>query len=93
MGAEAVGLAMEMTHSASAENRTVSESVVEAVAREKDVEPSELSDRLYEAIDPEALDRVFAGTATTDRGNGTVVFTYHGCEVTVHGDGSVSAES
>ncbi|WP_424019302.1 HalOD1 output domain-containing protein [Halorientalis pallida] len=74
-------------------NRSVSQSVVEAVAREKGVDPSDITPKLYEAVDPEALDRIFAGTSAAGQREGRIVFTYHGCEVTVHSEGSVSIES
>lgn len=69
-----------------------SQSVVEAVAEAKGVDPMELSPPLYDVIDPEALDQVFAPTSMEGRMEGQVTFSYNGYEVTVFGDGSVAVE-
>lgn len=60
--------------------------VVRAVAERKGVEPTDIDERLYEAIDPEALARLFAGT---DRGH--VTFEFAGVSVEVTAAGDVSA--
>jgi len=44
-------------------------------------------DPLYSAVDPDALDAVFPPGST-----GTVTFTYHEYEVTVHGESHVTLE-
>lgn len=67
-----------------------SEAVVEAVAEAEDVPPSEVAPPLYEAVDPESLDDLFASTALADRPGGRVAFPYGGYEVTVHCNGQVS---
>lgn len=67
----------------------VSHRVVEAVARERDVDPLDLPP-LYDVIDPDALDQLFDDTLSTGRtGPGRVVFTLDGCEVSVHSDGTI----
>ncbi|WP_435179955.1 HalOD1 output domain-containing protein [Halorussus sp. AFM4] len=83
---------MSNVQTATAGDRSVCQSVVEAVAEAEGVEPEEL-DPLYEVIDPDALEELFAPTATTGRMEGRVVFTYAGHEVTVCGDGYVSVEA
>ncbi|MFB6080702.1 MAG: HalOD1 output domain-containing protein [Haloferacaceae archaeon] len=63
-----------------------SRTVIEAVANAENVDPRELDPPLYEVIDPEALDALFAaedGTAPR------VVFRYCGYEVTVDRDDSI----
>lgn len=70
--------------------RSPSEAVVEAVADADGVHPSEITPPLYEAIDPEALDGLFASTHRTDRTDGRLAFAYSGYEVTVHWNGQVS---
>jgi len=57
-------------------SETVSESVVRAVAAAKDVDPMDLDERLYDCVDPDALDRLFPC-------EGTVTFTMAGCRVEV----------
>jgi hypothetical protein len=62
--------------------------VIEAIAEAKGIEPTELEATLYDAVDPDALDRLF-----TDRGDealaGRVVFDLGAHEVTVQSNGDV----
>lgn len=73
--------------------RSVSRTVVEAVAEAEGVDPLEITSSLYEVIDPDALDRIFDATPTAGRMEGRVTFRYSGYEVTVCGDGYVSVAS
>lgn len=66
-------------------NGDVAGRVVEAVADHRGVDAAALSEPLYDAVDPEALDALVAHEGFW----GTVVFRYAGCQVTVGGDGSV----
>lgn len=66
--------------------------VVEKVAEAEGIDPVELTSPLYEVIDPDALNNIFAATPTADRVDGQVTFPYHGYEVTVRSDGSVSVD-
>ena len=61
-----------------------SAAVVSAVARTEAVEPVELESALSEAVDDDALDRLFRDTT------GHVTFEYHGYEVTVTSEGDIS---
>jgi hypothetical protein len=66
-----------------------SERVVRAVADHRGVSPEQLDEPLYSAIDPDALDILFARRP----GETTVLeleFIYHGHRVTVESDGSVT---
>lgn len=73
---------------------SLSQAVVEAIAEREgvdvtDVEPPEY-EPLYEVVNPEALDALFAPTASgRPRPPGSVSFTYAGYDVTVYGDGRV----
>lgn len=58
------------------------------MADAKGVEPTDLPP-LYHAIDPDALDRLFAPGGPRMRGE--VSFEMAGCEVVVDGDGQVTA--
>lgn len=73
------------------EGSTVSEAVVEAVADAENISASDVRPPLYEVIDPDALDDLFAARfSTVDRTNGRIVFPYCGYEVTVYGNGEVT---
>lgn len=67
--------------------RSPSDRVVAAVADEAGTDPENLPQRLYDAVDPDALDSLFGGRNAT---RGTVSFVYCGYEVTVRADGAVS---
>ncbi|WP_162224465.1 HalOD1 output domain-containing protein [Halorussus amylolyticus] len=69
-------------------NESVSKSIVETVAEVEGVSPTELTPPLYDVVDPDALDQLFA--PASNRSDSRVVFFYNGYEVTVDGDGSVS---
>ena len=77
-----------MSHSQTVEtdSRSVSEAVIDVVAAVEGTPPAELTPPLYDVVDPEALDRVFAGKASL----GTVVFNYNSYEVCVDADGYVA---
>ncbi len=66
----------------------VSEKVIDAVAEAEGIEPVDVAPPLYEVVDPEALDRVFA-PSTGDQLSGEVTFSYSGHEITVGADGEV----
>lgn len=65
--------------------------VLERVAEQRGVDPVELPP-LYESIDPDALETLFAPAGTRSRNAGRVTFEYAGCRVTVGTDGTVLVE-
>ena len=69
-----------------AAEHTISGAVVEAVAAEEGVTPSQLSKPLYSVIDSYALDALFRSTS------GSVTFTYYGYEVTVDATDQIELE-
>jgi len=72
-----------------AEESVVSERVVMAVSEARDTDPLELPP-LYDVVDPDALDALFAsGAGESQAGPGNVTFVFDGCEVIVHSDGEV----
>ena len=74
-----------------AEEGTVSEEVVSAVAEATGNDPLDL-EPLYEVIDPDALDALYRRDGLgLPRSPNRVEFTYAGCEVVVDWDGSVTA--
>ena len=75
------------------ELESVSEAVVHAVADAEGIEPAELTTPLYEAVDPEALDRFFSKSSSEGSPDRRVTFPYSGYEVTVNGEGAVSVAS
>ena len=68
---------------------SISKAVVESIAEAEETEPAELTTPLYEVIDPDALEDLFAN----DRAFGKVIFNYNKYEVSVFPDGYVSIES
>ncbi|WP_254764849.1 HalOD1 output domain-containing protein [Natrinema marinum] len=66
-----------------------SHAVIEAVAKEMNIHPTELPEKLYDVIDPGSLDSLFANKNPT---GGTVTFTYCDYTVTVTANGDVSLE-
>ena len=68
----------------------LSTAVIDAVADAAELEPAELGTRLYDRIDPDALDNLFGDRHDgTPRGCGHVVFSLLDYEVTVYSDGHV----
>lgn len=82
-------MAQANTENGRSDTSVPSERIVDAIAEERGVDPLALPP-LYEAIDPDALNRLFetAGSAGGS-GRGRVVFTAADCEVVVHRDGRV----
>lgn len=70
------------------DERPVSRTVVETVAEASGVAPMEIDQPLYEAVDPDALDRLFEPADEAVVG-GQVIFSYAGYEVTVTARGDV----
>jgi hypothetical protein len=70
-------------------SKPFTEQIVAAVATAADCSPRELPP-LYEAIDPDALDRLFAPTYGGGlRSDGRVIFEYAGYEVVIHSPNDV----
>lgn len=68
---------------------TASEAVVSAVTELTGADPKTI-EPLYSAVDPDALDALFAADRDgEDRSSCRVAFTYCGCDVVVSGDGAV----
>ena len=61
--------------------------VLAAVARQTGVDVADLEAPLYEAIDPDALDRLLRHGADV-----TVTFEYNGHRVSIDGDGAVAVD-
>lgn len=58
--------------------------MIEAVANEKEIDPTNLTDQLFEAIDPDALNTACRTSAVH------VTFEYHGYLVSVDGKNQVN---
>lgn len=70
---------------------TLSYRVIEAIADREGVPSEDLQPPLYEVVDLEALDELFAPTPKgTPRGDGQVSFFYRGYEVTVTSDNEIT---
>lgn len=81
---------MSQMRTATGDTSNISQTVVEMVAEAEGVDPLELTPLLYEIIDPDALDHLFAGTPVDSRMDRKVTFEYNGYEVTAWGSGYVS---
>ncbi|WP_135364003.1 HalOD1 output domain-containing protein [Halosimplex halophilum] len=71
-------------------DRTLLSAIVEAVGAETGRDPLDL-DPLYSALDTEALERVVSPDRGADPPAGHLRFRYESCDVTVTGDGRVTA--
>ena len=79
---------MSQIQTVEADTRSVSRAVIDAVAAVEGTPPTELTPPLYDVVDPEALDNVFAGKASL----GKVVFNYNSYEISVEADGYVAVK-
>lgn len=77
-----------MDPSPRAADETLSRAVIEAVATEMNISPTELSEPLYDVLNPDALDVLFVNDGT----GGEVTFDYYGYSITVTAEGNVSVE-
>lgn len=67
--------------------------ILEAVAANEGVEPADLDDPLYRAIDADALDDLFEHVDERDSsGIVDVTFTYAGYEIRIASDGTLDLE-
>ena len=79
------------------EDQPITYEIIEAVAEREgvdatDIEPPEY-DALYDVLNPEALDTVFASREDgTPRGNGWIEFTFCGYEFVVTSDGKIEIQ-
>lgn len=68
----------------------LSTAVIDAVADAAELDPAELGARLYDQVDPDALDNLFGDRHDgTPRGSGHVSFSLLDYEITVYSDGHV----
>lgn len=70
------------------EGRSIYQEVLEAIADAEGIDPPELTPPLFEVLEPEALDTLFA----KNQALGKVIFNYNGYEVSVFPDGFISIE-
>jgi len=74
--------------------RSLSTTVVMAVADVAGVDPADIPEQLYDVVDPEALDRLFEPKETgAPRKGGRLSFSLYGHHVTVRGNGVVTVQS
>ncbi len=70
-------------------DESLSRAVIEAVATEMNIHPTELSEPLYDVLNPDALDVLFVNN---DGSGGEVTFNYCGYSITVTAEGDASVE-
>lgn len=87
------GVRTEDKISSDENNESVSMVVVEAVAERKGIDPVALTPPLYEAIDPDTLDALFAPLDDgMDQETASITFPYDGYTVTVYSNGQVDID-
>jgi hypothetical protein len=79
-----MGTSAKTTTSAVGRDEAVSTAVVEAVSTASETPVFDLPP-LYDAVDPDALDRLISGAQTV----GVTTFEYAGYLVTIHGDRTI----
>ncbi|MFC5972906.1 HalOD1 output domain-containing protein [Halomarina salina] len=67
---------------------SLSVTVVSAVSEALDADVTAV-DPLYESVDPDALDSLFASATAGNRSTTRICFAHDGCSVTIYGDGEV----
>lgn len=85
------GVVSESLHAEAAPEDPVSHKVVTEVAAANDASPTDMRPPLYDAIDPGALNALFADRTDASR-TGRVSFRYNGCNVTVDSSGQVNVQ-
>lgn len=80
---------MRTPRTGSGVDRRVSTAVVTAVAEAEGCPPTDLAPPLHDAVDPEALDRLFGGDRSRAGAGPRVSFAYYGYEVRVGGPDDV----
>ncbi|MDS0474678.1 HalOD1 output domain-containing protein [Natrinema sp. 1APR25-10V2] len=75
-----------------ADSEALPVAVVNAIAEAKQVDPDELSPKLADVIDPDALADLFRGS-DAQRGEGELVFAFGEHDVRVHASGVVEVTS
>lgn len=82
-----------MTQERDASGQTLSMAVVKAIAEREGIDPLDMDPPLYDVIDPDALNTLFARPADVgDTRPEEVVFEYNGYEIEVTSDGDVHVE-
>lgn len=81
--------AAQATKSQDRNEQPLSRKIVETVAKAEGIAPTELDTRLYDVIEPEALNNLFQHQEDGSATDRFVSFTFHGYTITVHSDSSV----
>lgn len=78
------------TRSLSTASQSLNEKILLTVAEAEGVDPLDLSSPLYDVVDPEALECLFADENRAVEHDLTVSFEYLGWQVTIHDGGDVT---
>lgn len=84
--------APQATRSQDENEQAISRTIVETIAQAEGTAPTELDTRLYDVIEPEALNELFQDQEDGPVTDGFVSFTFHGYTVTVHSDSSIEID-
>jgi len=79
-----------MVRSTSTDSQSLSEKVLLTIADAEGVDPLDLSPRLYDVVDPEALESIFCHEQRARASNLSITFDYLDWEVRVHDGGEVT---
>lgn len=82
---------MDTDTSSATDPASMTMQIIRAVATEKEVDPLELTPPLQDAIDADALNRLFKRTQEEEL-SVQVTFEYNGCTIQVTPDGTVDVE-
>lgn len=85
-----MSIQIETTDEAGTTPSSLSRTIIEAVAAQEGVDPSELTVPLYDVIDPDSLNSLFTTPENGhQRRRGRVSFFYHGYTVTADSQGEI----
>lgn len=87
-------LNVHRVHHDSESDQPLSTAVIMAVADTAGINPSEIRTPLYDAIDPDAMNKLFEATSNgAERTDGYLSFSIHGHHVSVDASGEISVQS
>lgn len=72
--------------------QTICRTIVETIADAEGIAPTDLDTRLYDVIEPDALNKLFHQQEDGSATDGVVTFPFEGYTVTVYSDSSVEVE-
>lgn len=90
---ERTGRLVNRTHYDADESTGLTVAIIEAVAEATSTDPLDLTDSLFDSVDPDALERVFDDFGSATASPGYVLFTYGDHTVRLQSDGCIEVFS